>query len=278
MPAERKIQVEIEGKKHEVPVPEGFVHTDDLKETHVPKEHFQTELQNRVANITKGLRKPEDLLKDDDFFKTFVDTRRPDLVKVLDIKVDPKLDVTKIQGEAIEQFKRTEFEPLAKKLEEGTREIGLLRERDFDAQVAEAAADLRVVPGLRDLVKVHVRNFFTWDPERRQWFQKKEDGTEGFELSADPKKGGHPYATVREFMIRLARDPERKSWFESAQQPGADYRGQPGGGGAKQTTLDQYEKMSQADKTKFAQDFPAEFRALMEQKRKAGEDKLFARR
>lgn len=276
MPTERKITVEIEGKKHEVLLPEGYVHTDELKDTHVAKEHFQTELQSRLANITKGLRKPEDLITDADFTKTFIEKRKDDLMKVLNITPSKSdIDVTKIQNETADRVRREELSPLAEKLKFADEEVGLLRGRDLDGQVATVGLDLGIDPTLMDLVKLFVAGKFGWDPERRQWFQKKVDGSEGFELSGNPNKGGQPYVGVREFLEGIHQKGSHKSWFTTTTQPGAGFRGT---GSPKSMTVEQFQKLSPNDKTKLYHENNDLYNSLMAQIQSAGEEKLFAKR
>lgn len=276
MPAERKISVELEGKTHELPVPAGFVHEDDLKELYIPKDQFQGELTRRVQSVTKDLKRPEDLLADPEFFKTFVDTRKEDLMKTLEIKPgDKDMDVTKIQTEVMERIRRDEVAPLQTQMKGASDEIDILRVRDLDGQVVQAGSMLRVVPDLQDLVKIFVRQRAGWDGERKQWFIKKLDGSEGFEFSADPNKGGYPYMTVREFLEKDKRSNEHKNWYEAGTQEGADFRGGHGSSDARSMNVEQFQKLPPAERTKFAQDYPAEFAALMQQIRIAGEDRLF---
>lgn len=276
MPTERRIQVEVEGKKIEVAVPDGFVHQDDLKETHMPKDTFLGEVQRRVESLTKELRKPEDLIGDATFFETFVEKRKDDLVKKLNVTVKKdEVDIGKIQVEAMDKVRREEIDPLQKGIKTRDEEIGVLRVRDLEAQVSDAALHLNVVPDLIDLVKLHVRKQAEWDGERKQWFIQKPDKS-GFELSSDPKAGGHPYEGVREFMEKLSRDTSKKAWFNTAIQAGGNYRGTEGDQ-TRNITLERYEKMTSTEQTDWARQFPTEFGKLMAEKQTAGEQKLFKR-
>lgn len=274
MPVE-KMTIELDGKTHELPVPKGFVHEDDIKDKYTPKDAFQEELTRRVQSVTKGLVKEEDLVKDPEFFKRYTEAKKEDLMKALNIppSKDP-VDVTKIQTEVMERIRRDEVKPLETGLKTASEEIGQLRSRDLDAQVVQIGSVLRVVPDLQDLVKIFVRERSGWDAERKQWFIKKFDGTEGFELSADPTKGGYPYMTVKEFLENDKRKGDHKNWYETGTQPGGDFRG---GNNSDPRTMnvEQFNKLTPSEKTQFATAHPTEFTALMNQVRVAGEDRLF---
>jgi hypothetical protein len=277
MPTERKMTVKIDGKDHEIAPPEGFLHIDDVKESHIPKDHFQEELTRRVQSVTKDMVKEADLVKDPEFLKRFAEGKKDDLRKLLDIKIDKDAqDITKIQTEAMERVRREELSPLQTEVEAYKGEVGELRIRDLDAQTIQAGAGLRVVPDLMDLVKIYVRQHAGWDPERKAWFIKKQDGTEGFEFAVSPKKGGAPYMTVEEFLEKDKRSGSHKSWYEAGTQNGADFRG-GSNGDLRSINLEQYQKLSPADKTKFGQEHPTEFANIMRQMQSAGEDRLYSR-
>lgn len=273
MPHKIKFNAPTAGE-HEIELPAEFLHLDEVKTQYSPKDQFQSELERRVKSITEGLRKPEELITDEPFFKTFVEKRKDDLMKALNIPA-PKdgPDIPKIRGELTEQITREQITPLQESIKAATTEIDSLRERDLAAQVFSSAAGLRVVPTLVDLVQLYVRGKAGWDKEQKQWFIKKEDGSEGFEFSSDPKKGGHTFLGIKEYMEKLSVSPDKKSWFEVGSQPGAGFNA--GSGNPKTMTVDQFQKLSAADKTKLYSDSPDDFTRLMDEIRQAGETKLF---
>lgn len=278
MPAPRKVSIDLEGgKKHEFEIPAEYIHQDDLKETHTPKDQFKVELDRRVASVTKDLKKPEDLLADGEFVKRVATERKDDVLKHLGI--DPKsgpMDVTKIQTDVTERLTREKIAPLEAQFTAASTEIGLLRQRDLDSQTSISGKGLGIEDDNLELVKLYIRERAAWDQERKQWFIKKLDGTEGFEFSSDPKKGGYPYMTVREYLEDIKQKGERKGWFTSTVQEGADYKG--GGGDPNAMTLEQFQKLSPTQKTEFYQKHQALYMKFMEQIRQAGEAKLFAGR
>lgn len=275
--APRKIKVKVEAAgEHEIEVPEEFLHKDDINEKYAPKDTFQAELERRVESITKERKKPEDLIVDDVFVKSLIDKRKDDVIKMLGLpKPGEGPDLTKVATEAEARVREAEVKPLAEQVKAGAEEISGLRGRDLDAQVHEAANTVGVVPDLVDLVKMYVRDRVGWDPKLKQWFVKKVDGSEGFEFSTDPKAGGAPYKKVRELLQDMARDPARKAWFADRTQAGADFRGN---GDVRGMTVDIFNKLKPADKTKFMTEHPEEAARIMGEIQTAGESRLFAPR
>lgn len=275
MPADRKLTIESDGKKIEAQIPAEWVHKDELGETHVPKDQFQAELARRVESITKGLVKPEELLADEKFLKRIAEEKKDPLMKLLNIKPPANdIDVAKLQTEAMERVRREELTPLQEKISGAEEEIGSLRVRALDAQVAEAANQHRVEPELLDLVKLYVRERVKWDPKLREWFVKKSDGSDGFEFSTNPKQGGHPYMGVAEFIEQTKKSGGKKAWFLAGTQAGPGFSGTGGGSGGT-ATLDQFRKMTPAQQTQVYRETPELFNQFMEQIRTDGEDKLF---
>lgn len=259
----------------EVEIPKDWLHTEEIKDTHVTKEHFETEVKGRVERAQAGRFKPEELMESEDFLKTFVEKKKDPLMKLLDIKpTKDQIDVAKVVQETTEKVRREELGPAQVQLKTAGEEIHVLRVRGLDAQVAEAALRFRVRPDLLDLVKLYVRERADWDPERREWFIKKLDGTKGFETSLSSKAGGHPWMGVAEFLEKDSKSGEKKSWYDAATQAGPGYEGGPSGGGT--MTLEQFQKLSPADQTKYYHTNPTEYMQFMSQIQKAGEDRLFA--
>lgn len=260
---------------HEVAFPdfEKYLSLEEVAASHMPKEAFQTELERRVTGITKDLRKPDDLVKDPDFLKRMAKERRDDLIKELGITQTPGApDIAKIRDEIAAAINTETVTPLKAQVAAGVQEIDILRVRDLDGQIVAAQAANRAVPGLQDLITLYVRGRSAWDPDRKQWFIKKEGG-EGFEFSTDANKNGHPFMTPKEYVARLVKDPEKKSWFETGTQEGPGYTGVKGDPRA--MTLTAYNALSAADKTQFGVDNPVEFARIMQEIATAGENKLF---
>lgn len=280
MPRTLKIPVPQDAKaggEIDFALPDDFLHKDDIKESYLPKDHFEGELKRRVDSVTKGMHKKEDLLKDEEFLKEVAQSNRDKLIPLMGI--DPKgnlPDLEKLTNEVTERVTKTHVDPLKVQVSQLGEENNALRLRSLSAQVYSAGSrpDSRIVPDLLELVEIHVRGKAGWDQERKEWFIKNAAG-DGFELSSNPKKGGHPYKTVDEFISDLAREEGKKAWFEAPGQPGAGYSGS--GGGANVTTLEQYNKLKPAEKTAFAQQHPEEFTRIMGEIAAAGEKTLFRR-
>ena len=259
----------------EIELPPEWMHLEDIAETHTPKDQFQAELTRRVQSITKDLVKPEDLLGNEEFLKRVAAEKKDDMIKLIGI-LPPKggdVDVAKIQAEVTERVRRDEVKPLFDQTKGLEAEVSLLRRRDLQATILEANKDLQVVPDLSDLVVMYVAERVVWDPTSKSWFVKKMDGTEGYEFSSDPQRGGHPYKGPRELLEDIKKKGDHKSWFTSGVQPGADFQKGPAGTPGSMS-LEQYDALPSEQKTAFAQEHEQEFTRLMDLKRAAGEQKL----
>jgi hypothetical protein len=259
--------------EHDVEIPADYLHKDDVTKTHVPKDQVEPIIVDRLTRATKGLAKPDDLVRNDEFLQRVATERKEDLVKLLGLPAD-KVDVPKIQQEAVERLNKETVEPLTKKVGELATDNATLQGRVLDAQVTEASVDLNVDPELRDLVKLFVRQNFAWDPEKKEWFQKKAGG-EGFEFSGDPNNTGQPYVMVKEYLTKIKREGKNKSWFLAGTQNGSSFSNT---GDASTMTAERYDKLPPAEKTKFAVEHPDRFAAIMEEKQQAGERKLVGAR
>lgn len=277
MPApERKISVPAGAATVEIPAE--WLHKDQVGETHVTKEFFEQEIRDRLATATKGKYKPEELIALPDFLKTVAEQKKDDLVKLLNIKPAGagEVDIGKIQTEALDRFRRDELKPVQDSIKTYEDEIGFLRTRDLDAQVAEAVNG-RVPPDLLDLVKLYVRERAAYDKDSRGWFVKKLDGGDGFEFSTSTEKGAR-YMKPKELIDRLQKSGEKKSWFIAGTQAGAGYAGGGGSGNGSNgaTTLEQFQKLTPAQQAQLYRDNPENFTKLMGELQSAGEARLFA--
>lgn len=272
MPKDRKVKVTHGSEQIDFSIPEDWFHKDDISETHIEKGKFATQLNERVTEVTRGMFKPDDLIKDPAFVKRVAEEKKDDVLKVLNISPSrTDVDVAKIVTETTEKIRREELTPLQKQMEASVGEIGQLRLRALDAEVAEACLIHGVVPDMADLVKLWVKEQTGWHGERKDWFVKKSGAENEFEISTDPKSK-HPYAGVSELIGKTKQKGEKKSWFLAGTQPGPGYTG---GGGSGAVTLEEFQKKSPAERTQFYRDNPDQYSQFMNQIRESGEDKLF---
>lgn len=276
MPADRKFTFEKGDQKIEAEVPSGWHHQSDLKDTHVEKSQFASELDRRVQEITKNRKTPDELLSDEGFLKTVATTKKDPILKILNIepsRVD--LDVQKMTSEITDRVTREVVSPLENKAKELEAENSFLRDQSLDAEAIQAAVAMRVPEDMQDLVKLFIRQHSKYDPASKRHFIKKLNGQDGFELSSDPQKNGHPYMTPRELLEREKRSGNRKSWFNVASQAGPGFESGPGHEG--ELTLDQFKKMTGAQQTAVYQKNPEVYNSFMEAIRQEGENALFAK-
>lgn len=273
MAVDRKFKFKIGDVEHEAVVPEGWLAKAEVAEDFMPKDKFQEELKRRVDSATKELKKPEDLLNDEEFLTKAATEKKDFFVKLLEVKAGD-IDVAKLQTEAMDRVRTDEVKPLQEAAKKTVETIQVLRRRDLDGQIATAALTLGVDPELNDLVKIFVRDHSNYSPDHDSWLIKRLDGSDGFELSTDPdKQGSHPYMSAAEFLEVTKKGGKKKIWFKATTQEGVDYQGAEHGDG-RVATLDQFTKLSPADQTKFYGTNPEQHGKFMDQIRTKGEQSL----
>lgn len=272
MPMDRSIEVEANGAKVKVAIPTGWVHENDIRETHVTKDHFEGEIRNRLATATQGRFKPEELMADETFLKTIAEKQKDKLIPLLQIQ-PPKdaADIVRIQKDIEDRITQQVVTPLQTTNKTLVEEIDVLRTRDLDSQSALACADLQVVPENVDLVKLYIRQRMAWSPEQKAWFVKKASG-EGFELSLDSKKGGTLHMQAGELLETIHRSGEKKGWFVAAGQSGANFRGNRGSG---QMTLEEFVKLPSGEQTALYTSDPKLFNEFQAKIAAKGEELLY---
>lgn len=278
MAVERKIKVPIPAGttgEIEVEIPAEFVHPEEpaFKDKFTPAADFQAELTRRVANVTKGLIKRDEAIEDPEFLGAIATKKRDELLKIM--KIEPGAgapDIKAIRAE-LEVGVRKEFvTPLEARVAEQDSEIGDLKVAGLRGEVALAALELNMEPENQDLVEMFVQKHAAYDPKARRHFIKKMNGEEGFEYSTDPKRGGNTHMGVAEFLAKLKKGGEKKTWFRDGTQPGAGF--QAGDPNAEAMTLERFQKLTSTERTKFYQTNAAKYREFMAQIRDAGEAKL----
>lgn len=263
--ADGGFRVEIDGKAIPVTLPEGVATADTLRDQYVPKGHVESIVQDRLRRATNGLRKPEELLEDEGFLDQVVTKHKDTLATRLGVK--PSDDQLARYREA---WEKSHVTPLQAELETTKGTLNGLVGRVFRSDFMAAARDTGVADELADLVELYVKERTKWSPEHNRHFVVDEKG----EFRYGAGKDGVPYMTPAEFLAELQRGGKHAAWFKARQRDGVGFQGTGAPGSAGAITLDQFEKMTGAERMKLREQDPAAWQRLMDERRKAGEAAL----
>lgn len=230
MPDPIMIEVEIDGTKHKVPLPEGFLSADSVSAEYMRKDTFESELGKRALSIAKnkGYAKPDDLMSDEEFIKKLMEAQG--LVKKGDPGGGGDNKPTAEQVAALQaDWRAKEVAPLEEKLagSEG-RNKGLI-EKILESSILQAGALAGVkerflkpaAPGQKAPLVSMMGNMFGFDEEHSEHFVVKPDG-EGFVITSDGNSG-KPYKGVSEFLSDWAGQKENADLIDlqARKGPGA---------------------------------------------------------
>lgn len=270
MPDPRTIVVPIEGKDVTVPLPEGWMHEDEVKEEWMPKDQFSKELDRRVKGVTKGLVKPSDLLEDEEFLKRIlgVDVNKERAYEVLGMKPgDPPKDVDiaelrgKIEAEVVERLTEAEIKPREEELGLAKALNEKLRERDFKAMFIKAGLDVGLHGEMTEPISSFYRTKFKFSEDDDGWFKIGDDGE--YEINIKPEPGGPRYRTILNVLEEERRGGNHKTWFEApAAGGGAGYQG-AGSGRKLKVTFEEFKAMNQAKRREIYDGDPELFKHML---------------
>lgn len=225
-----------DGKATEVAVPASAV-LDAVKDTHVPKDRIEADLNRRVQSVLKngGYRKQEELLDDEEFagkiaekhgFTKGAATNDGDAAKQLKDAV----------ARALADVDTKTVKPLTEKLAAKEKRENELLVRDRERQILQAAADAGIkkammkalAKGRAAPIVAMLEDTFEYDQESGEYYVSKGDGE--FVLSTS-KDADQTYQTISEFVAGWAADPANADFVDPTGQKGAGVSG--GGKGAR---------------------------------------------
>ena len=239
----RTITVEIDGEAKEIPLPEGWVSEDDLRDNYMPKSMFRAELAKQTRKATEGMKKPDELLEDDDFLGRLIETRKDALIKRLGVKTgEPDEQYAQRLAEKIQE---QTVKPLETKLAEKDREVSRWRERARDADIGEAFDAVNVADDYRDLIKLWARERMQFDDEHGSWVVLGEDGQPDFVVG----EGGKPRPKgIADLLREIDKSGKKPGWFKGDTRPGVGIKDTHG---RVQANTKKAKEMSGAEKTAF---------------------------
>lgn len=234
--------VEIEGTEHEVTIPldDSLLTVEEVNKRYIPK----SSLKERLARATKDRYSVDDILENEDLLGRIAGEREDWLRERLKIEGD-KPDVSKLH----DQWRATERKPLEEENEALKQTLSRSRERHREADVSAAAVKLGVKPSQLPLLGPFYRDHTKWSDEHGRHFVVDRDGEFVFDPSA--KEGDPPYLTIEADLEQKHRSGEYADWFDGKGRQGSGYSGGGGGGGDRTPTLEQFEKMTDSEKTAF---------------------------
>jgi hypothetical protein len=231
-----KIKVTIEGKEHEVELPEGYISESDLSDKYVKKEFFENEIQRRVKTAKQKSR--EELQSDGEFFISLAKERGVPLTEDGTYKPpkDNDIDINKIKSEVEQALREREIAPRDEKINRFLR-----RSLTTDIVQAAAAAGIRknmiepLQEGAEPPIVNMLKDYFSYDEKNDYWAVRN---GEGFAYSSNPTDS-RPYQGAREFIESLKKNQTWADFFEDNRQRGASYSGkQQAGVGAVKSLKD----------------------------------------
>ena len=231
--ADREIEVDLDLDKiltEEVLKQRNLLTKETVAQSFTPKDVFETELARRVASITKGNIKLEDIPKDESLKKQVLDLLGVEITK------DGKAKLSADQVSELQETWRTnELVPVTQRAEKAeTRAKGLLG-RILNADIVREGASRGIQKHLLTPVREGAAppivsmlgDLFGYDAESDGFYVRK---GEGYEFSADPKEHGSAYMGVSEFMKEWAAKKENAPFIDAG-KPGGPKPGAPGAEG-----------------------------------------------
>lgn len=257
-----EVQVTIDGETYTVSpenlsLPDGaqLVGPDDTPDGYVKRSM----LESQVSSAKEGLRKPEEILGDDDLFRRAAKRRGYEVDEDGELVVPNSDDGPNID-EIEERFEQERLKPLEQEKEKAESQAQMFKRRALRGSLIEAGKKL----GVKDYLLSSddgrtppiVRMFgdeFEYDEEHDKFALQKSDG-EGFEYASDPSEGD-PYAGPVDFLKRLQSKDEYADMFKD-NRPGDTGLGETNGqsGGKKVWKASEIENMSQEELEKHEDD------------------------
>lgn len=184
----------------------------------MPSNTFQAELDRR----SKGLKKPDDLLGDDDFFKRAASKRGIDLGE--DLKPVGKLDPEKVK-QLQDAWKAEHLQPILQERDTLKEKADKARRRVLMADIMQASEETGVKrdrlksifgDGPSEFVK-ELASRAQWDDDKEAWFFSDSMGNP---MYADLPQNGNPYAGPKKMLEALRKGDKEFVYFDD-KRPGS---------------------------------------------------------
>lgn len=238
-----KIKAQIDGKTVELDHSEVEVSGGQLlaegeaPDGYVSKDFMQSEVQRRL----NGKVSKDDLLQDEDFFRTAAERRGIEIDAEGRPAHSEEVDVESLKA----RWERDKLQPLQEQLEEMESTTQSLRGTTKKMGVLQGASSTGVKSKFlgedTDFLGWHASKFGV-EPETGEVALKE---GEGFALSAKPEEGSR-YVTPDEYFQNLRNDGTYSEFFED-KRPGASGLGDANGSGGRTFTSSELGSMSERE-------------------------------
>ncbi len=225
----KKLKVQHNGAEIEIDLPEGTLSADEVSESYMRKTVFQTELDRRLAKLSEGMAKRDDLLVDEEFLQTMLEKQGKELFDPEKAKKGKQQTGESMAAElarAEQEWTKKNLEPAQLKATKAESLVGSLRQKILHGMILQAGIDggvkkIFLTPpdsnGIPPLVSF-VENMFAFDPTLDEFFVRgDEEGS--FAFSSKPDEG-HPYKNVAEFMGGWLGKKENLDFLDKEKQKG----------------------------------------------------------
>jgi hypothetical protein len=244
-----KIKVNIEGKEHEVQLPEGYISEESLNDKYVKKDFFESEVQRRVKAAKENAK--NELKSDTDFFASAAKERGIPLTEDGKYKPPskPDIDIDKIKSEVEQNLREKEIAPRDQRLNR-------LMQSKLHGEIIQAASAVGIKKsliesfndGVAPPIVNMVKEYFGYD-EENDYFAIREG--DKFRYSNNPNNS-RPYMGAKEFLEGLKKQDSWKDFFEDTRQRGSNYQGTQSGG---KPTAKKRSEMSRAEKIAYVEEY-----------------------
>ncbi len=227
-----------EGTEVEIDVADGmYLVATEVAESHIPKEVVGTnyvlkaEANQNAAAARRDTK--EKLVGDDDFLAEIADSKSDFFRERLEIKApDTSAELDRITATVEEQ----KVKPLQERLDVSEAFSKKLLGKSLQIDVSDACRDLKVRPGMVELLKTYFRDRTQYDADHDGFFVVGGDGK--FSITTDHKENKAPYRTVVEELAAIKAAGNNGEWFEDGVVGGAGYKGAGEGDPTDDTTVE----------------------------------------
>lgn len=227
-----------EGAEVEIEVADGmYLVATEVSESHIPKEVVGANyvLKGEANNAAAAARRDakEKLLGDDGFLVEIADSKPDFFRERLKIAApDTSEEIDRITQQVTEQH----VAPLQKKLDDSEAFAKRLLSSTLKVDVSDACRDLKVRPGMVELLKTYFRDRTQYDAEHDGFFVLGADGK--LSITTDHKENKAPYRTVAEELAAIKAAGKNAEWFEDGVVGGSGYKGAGDGEPTDETTVE----------------------------------------
>lgn len=211
---------EIEVEHTELGLPDGaqVIEPDESPDGYVTKEFHQSQLDQ----AKEGLRKPEEIIGDDELFRRAASRRGYEVNedgKIVDAE-GSEVDLDK----AKENWRQDELEPVKQELEKKDNQLQTFKSRTLRGSLVEAGKEVGVEDwaitapddGMKPPIVNSFSDHFAWDEENEQWAVVDDNGN--FKMANNPTKE-KPHAGPTDFLKTLRDNPQYDHMFKD-ERPG----------------------------------------------------------